>query len=112
VGRRALLAALLGAGALACARKLRAHPGHGDEISRDQAVQRATTEVERLAEQGKIEKSWRIEARLESAETADRSSGQEWVVVFGNAKAPAPQSKLYVFLSLTGEYLAANFTGR
>jgi hypothetical protein len=103
---------VLGAGALACARTVHAHPGHGDEISREQAVRRATTEVERLAEHGRIDKSWPIEARLESAEIADRPSGQEWVVVFGNATAPAPQSTLYVFLSLTGEYLAANFTGR
>ena len=104
--------ALLLAGALLCVGAgVRAHPGHGAEISQDQALERAVAEIERLTAQGKIEKSWPFEAKLASVRIVERAGGQEWELVFDNAQAEAAKSRLYIFLSTTGEYLAANFTG-
>ena len=111
-GRQGAAAALLLLCTLLAGGGLRAHPGHGADISREQAVERAATEIERLTAQGKLEKSWPIESRLVSAAVADRGNRPEWVVVFENRNAQTTSDRLYVFLSLTGEYLAANFTGR
>lgn len=37
----------------------------------------------------------------------------EWVVVFVNDKiADTDKQKLYVFLTLGGDYIAANYTGK
>lgn len=36
----------------------------------------------------------------------------EWVVIFNNQKiSESDKQKLYVFLTLNGEYIAANHTG-
>jgi hypothetical protein len=109
--RRALTVALLLSGALLCVGGgVRAHPGHGAEISQE-ALERAMAEIERLTAQRKNEKSWPFDAKLASARIVERAGGQEWELVFDNAQAEAARSRLYIFLSTTGEYLAANFTG-
>ena len=37
---------------------------------------------------------------------------KEWVVVFTNEKVKDPKEKmLYIFLTLDGQYIAANYTG-
>jgi hypothetical protein len=90
-----------------------AHPGHDKAITREQAMQRANAEIGRLAESGKLDKSWTVNARLQSAELRTAGTGKEWALIFSNEKAgEADKKTLYVFLSDTGEYLAANFTGR
>jgi hypothetical protein len=105
------------AGAVLCAMctlsgVAQAHPGHGDELGREQAVARALAEVRRLAAAGKIDRSWQSSAMLESADLRDGKVGREWAVVFSNPSAQKPdQSRLYVFLGADGAYLAANFTG-
>ena len=38
-------------------------------------------------------------------------SQTEWVVTFTNEKN-VKKKKLYIFLKLNGEYIAANFTGK
>jgi len=46
-------------------------------------------------------------------EQVDGQKGKEWKVSFGNPTAADPsKSTLYVFLSLPGNYIASNFTGR
>lgn len=90
-----------------------AHPGHDEPISRDQAVGRATAEIARLLSEGRIDPSWKLHASLASASQAGEGAVREWVVVFENATVAVPDKRtLYVFISETGEYLAANFTGR
>ena len=106
---RAGLAALLFTGLLATAV---AHPGHGDPISREQAVQRGSEEIGRLVSAGKLEKSWKIAAMLKTADVHGASDSREWALTFSNPQAKPEQQTLYVFLSETGEYLAANFTGK
>ncbi len=90
-----------------------AHPGHGAAISQDEAVQRATSEIGRLVSVSKLEKSWKLEAKLETVRIHTNGDSQEWALTFSNARASdAQQRTLYVFLSDTGAYLAANFSGR
>jgi hypothetical protein len=102
--------AILGASAVA---PTWAHPGHGEPVPREEAVRRADSQISRLVESGKLEKSWALEAKLQSADLRPSGGAKEWVVTFTNAGATQPDKKLlYVFLSETGEYLAANFTGK
>jgi hypothetical protein len=92
---------------------VQAHPGHGEPISREEAVQRASAQIDRLVAAGKIEKSWKVRGVLQTAELEDKGDAKEWALSFANPQASAQQQRtLYVFLSETGEYLAANFTGR
>jgi hypothetical protein len=82
-----------------------------EPISEKKASEIATNIVESIIQKRKIDKSW---IKVKPAETVKKqfANRQEWVVAFKN---PAVDDKskqtLYVFLSLTGEYLAANFTG-
>lgn len=106
---KVVLGAVLLAGLVATSA---AHPGHGDPISREQAVQRASAEIDRLVSAGKIEKSWKIAAVLKTASIQEAGDAREWALTFSNPQAKQEQQTLYVFLDETGEYLAANFTGR
>jgi hypothetical protein len=90
-----------------------AHPGHDEPITKDAAMQRASSEVTRLVTAGKLDKSWKLGAALQSAELRSTAKGKEWAVTYANPQAPNEAERtLYVFLSESGEYLAANFTGR
>jgi hypothetical protein len=90
-----------------------AHPGHGEPISREEAVQRGGAQIDRLVQAGKLDKSWKVSGTLESAQLQEKGEAREWALVFQNPQASEEQQRtLYVFLSETGEYLAANFTGR
>lgn len=90
-----------------------AHPGHGDAITRETAIQRASTEINRLADAGKLAKTWKVRAQLQTAELRDKGSGKEWALTFSDDAATDPKQRtLYVFLSETGEYIAANFSGQ
>lgn len=90
-----------------------AHPGHGDPIAEQEAVQRATAEISRLVTSGKLEKSWKVASELQTATLQTQAENKEWALVFTNPQATDAQKRtLHVFLSETGEFLAANFTGR
>lgn len=86
--------------------------GHAhDTISSDDAVTKATQKVKQLAESGKIEPSW-TNATHASVEKKTYAKGPEWVVTFTNTQvADASKQTLYVFFSLDGHYIAANFSG-
>lgn len=71
------------------------------------AVQRKAT----LVSSGKLDKSWEG-VKPEKAEQVEGKKGKEWKVSFRNATATdASKNTLYVFMSPTGNYIAANFTG-
>jgi len=59
----------------------------------------------------RLHKSW---SGIKAAEATqkDFGSGQEWVVTFKNPKAEANKQTVYVFYTLTGTYMATNFTGQ
>lgn len=83
---------------------------HGP-ITSAAAIKKAEGQVKALIEQGKIDKNW---SGIKAAEATqkDFGKGREWVVTFQNEKAEAGKQTLYVFYTLTGNYLATNFTGK
>lgn len=89
--------------------------GHGhshDPVTQSQAEQVAMESVSMLIKKGKIDDSWQSVsvANAEKKKFGDRT---EWVISFKNDKiTDASKKTLYVFLSLTGEYIAANYTGK
>ncbi len=90
-----------------------AHPGHGEEITREDAMKRAGIEVDRLVEETKLEKSWLLDRVTGGAERRVADEEVEWVVTFDNPKATdTVKRRLYVFLTASGDYLAANFSGK
>lgn len=82
-----------------------------EPISEKRALELATNIVESIIQKGKIDKTW-VKVKPTEALRKQFSNRFEWVVSFKN---PAIEDKskqiLYVFLSVTGEYLAANYTG-
>ena len=64
-----------------------------------------------LVKEGKLEKSW-LRAKHGTATKKKFKNGTEWVVSFKNNKVKKAQQTLYIFLSLNGDYLGANHTGK
>jgi len=91
-------------------------PGHGNghshgPISSEKAKQRAIKKVQQLVSKGKIDASW-SKIKSGSVEKKTFSHDPEWVVTFKNSQISDPSKQtLYIFYSLDGHYLAANFTG-
>jgi len=83
---------------------------HGS-ISSEKAETKATKRVKRLADAGKIDKSW---AQVKASSVAQKTyaKGPEWVVTFKNTNvSDVNKQSLYLFYSLDGHYIAANYTG-
>jgi hypothetical protein len=80
-------------------------------ISASAAIKKAEGQVKSLIERGKLDKSW-TDIKASEASQKDFGKGAEWVVTFKNDKAEAGKQILYVFYTLTGNYLATNFTGK
>ncbi|MDO9195929.1 DUF6488 family protein [Rhodoferax sp.] len=65
-----------------------------------------------LASKGKIDASWKS-VRLDKAETVEGKNMKEWKLTFKNpAEKDATKQTLYMFYTLTGNFIAANFTGK
>jgi len=87
--------------------------GHGaPAIAQNQAENIAISRVAMLVESEKIDKSWKL-AKVVSAEQKTYNGESEWLVILKNNQvSDSAKSTLYIFLSSTGEYIAANFTGK
>ncbi len=87
--------------------------GHSHEpISSKEAISKATKKVQQLANAGKIDSSW-SKIKAASAEQKEYSKVLEWVVTFKNDKvSDSSKQTLYLFFSLDGNYIAANYTGK
>jgi hypothetical protein len=88
--------------------------GHGhshEPITKLEAEGIATRSVTKLIERNTIDSSW-ASVSVHKSEQKEFGAKMEWVVLFIN-KAISDKEKqtLYIFLSLEGEYLAANYTG-
>lgn len=83
---------------------------HGP-ISATAAIKKAEGQVGSLIERGKLDKSW-SGIKASEASQKDFGKGPEWIVSFKNEKAEAGKQTLYVFYTVTGSYLATNFTGK
>jgi len=81
------------------------------EIDKETANENALDVISSLIKKGKIEKSW---ASVKASSIAKKvfNGRSEWVVIFNNKDITvSDKQKLYVFLTTTGEYIAANYTG-
>lgn len=86
---------------------------HGDKPANEATmVGCASQRKDALVARGKIDKSWQA-VKHDKAEMAEGAKGKEWKVSF---KDPAAKDKtketLYIFFTLPGNFIAANFTGK
>ena len=80
-------------------------------ISSEAAIKKAEQQVKSLVKSGKIDTSW-AGVKAASATLKTFAQGDEWVVMFKNAKiSNSAEQTLYVFYTLNGSYIASNFTG-
>lgn len=86
--------------------------GHGPVIpvSEGEAVEIATSIVGEIVQAGSIDTSW---GKIKSSKIIKKkfSEQEEWVVSFNNPQAAEGKKILYVFLSIDGQYLGANYSG-
>ena len=84
---------------------------HGP-ITKETATLKAEKRLNRLAQKGKIDKSW-AGKKAAHVEKKTYSSKKEWVVTFNNPDlADKSKQTLYMFFKLDGHYLATNYTGK
>lgn len=91
-------------------------PGHSHgpatPITEAQALEKATSVVQSLVKKEKIDISW-SEVRPTGVEKKQFEVGTAWVITFNNPKVEEKAKQtLYIFLSLSGEYIAANYSGK
>ena len=107
---------LLGA-CLVIAQPVAAGPGHAGhshshEVDAAGAQEAARNIVDKLIQKKKLDASWN-KGEFSGANKKVFGDKTEWVVTFNNSSAKDPSKKtLYIFLTLEGKYLAANFTGQ
>ncbi|MDH5426304.1 MAG: DUF6488 family protein, partial [Gammaproteobacteria bacterium] len=81
-------------------------------VSEEQVKTKAARTMQNLAGRGVINESW-TSAKLLKAEKKSFSKGTEWVVSFNNERVEdKAKQTLYIFYSLDGHYIAANYTGK
>lgn len=110
------MASLLVTGSPSMAGTGHSHGSSGHEhatkkITSEEATTKATAEVARLVEAKKIDASWTT-VKADSVEQKTFNEHLEWVIKFKNETVTdETKRQLYVFLSLTGDYMGANHTG-
>jgi len=90
--------------------------GHGPRIliTESQAGEKAMQLVATIVQKGQLDASWlAIQPAEIQKKTFEGASEPEWLVTLINpAVKDAAKQKLYVFLSLYGEYTGANYEGK
>ena len=88
--------------------------GHGHShaaVTKIEAEKIATKSITKMVERKTLDSSWKSMS-VHKSEQKEFNGQKEWVVIFKNEKISGPEKQtLYVFLSLEGQYLAANYTG-
>jgi len=86
---------------------------HGDTpVKETILVDCASKHKDNLIKKGKIDASWET-VKLDKSEMVDGKKTKEWKLTFKNpAEKDAAKQTLYMFYSLTGNLLGANFTGK
>lgn len=89
--------------------------GHGHShdkpaVTEEKTVELGKVHIERLIKAQKLDESWK-NASYNKSEKKKFGTRTEWVVTFDNEKGEKGK-KLYIFLKLSGEFVAANFTGK
>lgn len=71
----------------------------------------ANKKLMQLIKKGKLDKSWKGKTAIK-VEQKSFAKGPEWVVVFRNQEHKMLAKRtLFMFYTLDGKYIAANFTG-
>ena len=86
---------------------------HGDKPAAEATILGcAQQRKELLVKSGKLDATW-MPIKHDKIEAVDGKKGKEWKVTFKNPAVSDPaKGTLYVFLTLPGNYIAANFTGQ
>jgi len=88
------------------------HSHSSTPVTQATAKTKATKIVNALVKRGKLDKSWASIA-ASTVEKKVVNGNSEWMAVFKNDNiTDTDKRKLYVFLTLGGDYIAANFTGK
>lgn len=92
-----------------------AGPGHNhgfqEAISSEQAASQASEFIARMVDAEKIDVSW-ADIAPSSVENKTFNQSRYWVIAFNNVNIQKPSEQtLYVFYSLYGDPLGANYTG-
>jgi len=86
------------------------HKPHGP-ASEATIIKRATKVKNNLANKGTIDASWTT-VKHTGIKQKTYANGPEWVITFNNDKVDDTKKQtLYIFYSLDGHYIAANYTG-
>jgi hypothetical protein len=91
--------------------------GHGHshaQVPVDKTVAEANggKVIASLVSRKKVDQSWAGVAAT-SVEKKMTQGNPEWVIIYNNAKVEeADKQKIYVFLTISGDYIAANYTGK
>ena len=87
------------------------HKALSNDISSEAVQNIAIKEVQRLASEKKISKSWKGVAILKIGRT-HYGDNDDWIVIFNNPKIKKKSRKnLYIFVSKQGIIRGANYTG-
>ena len=86
------------------------HSHGAPAVSKEKTGEIGRYHIERLVKAGKIDGSWKSSTYGKS-EKKTFGKKTEWVVTFDNEKG-VKGKKLYIFLKESGEFVAANFTGK
>jgi len=87
------------------------HGRSHEPVSQAQAEKVAIHSIGRLVNKGKLDESWKS-TKTTKAEMKVFGKNTEWVLTFNNKKvSDTSKQTLYVFVTLEGEYIAANYTG-
>lgn len=86
---------------------------HGNAPIKESILVGCATEYkDGLASKGKLDASWKG-VKLNKAETVEGKSMKEWKFSFNNpAEKDATKQTLFMFYTLNGNFIAANFTGK
>jgi len=88
-------------------------PGHSHatpSIAAESTTAIGRYHIERLVKKKKLDSSW-VKAKFEKVVKKKFGSRKEWVLTFLNPNGKKGK-KLFIFLSLSGEFIAANFSGK
>jgi hypothetical protein len=85
---------------------------HTHAVSQEDILRRALVERDRLIREEKVDPSWKtVETPL--LQRKEFKGRNEWVATFEHPAPPEKgKEKLYIFLTLGGRFVAANYTGR
>ncbi|MDX2219339.1 MAG: DUF6488 family protein [Burkholderiales bacterium] len=110
--------ALTAAMSLTTSTSVHADPGgrchfHGSKPASEATVQDcAAQRKDTLIKSGKLDASWKA-ISAEKIEAVDGKKGKEWKVSYRNpAVTDKSKETLYMFFTLPGNFIAANFSGK